>query len=277
MSAVGKAIWFIETHFSGDISLDDIARSAGVSRYYMVRAFGFATGRSVMRYVRGRRLTEAARSLVNGVPDIMTVALDAGYGSHEAFTRAFRDEFGLTPEAVRAQRHLCNVELVEPLKLDETLIADLKPTRFENGKPLLIAGLGERYTRETSKAAPAQWQRFVPYLGNISRQVGRATFGVACNGDDEGNFDYIAGVEVTDFSDLPAAFSRVRLGQQKYAVFSHRGHISTIRCTVNTIWSRWLPESGHEVADAPSFERFGQEFDPETGMGGFEIWIPIKA
>jgi len=277
MSAVGKAIWFIETHFSGDISLDDIARSAGVSRYYMVRAFGFATGRSVMRYVRGRRLTEAARSLVNGVPDIMTVALDAGYGSHEAFTRAFRDEFGLTPEAVRAQRHLCNVELVEPLKLDETLIADLKPTRFENGKPLLIAGLGERYTWETSKAAPAQWQRFVPYLGNISRQVGRATFGVACNGDDEGNFDYIAGVEVTDFSDLPAAFSRVRLGQQKYAVFSHRGHISTIRCTVNTIWSRWLPESGHEVADAPSFERFGQEFDPETGMGGFEIWIPIKA
>jgi len=277
MNAVGKAIWFIETHFSGDISLDDVAKSAGVSRYYMARAFGFATGRSVIRYVRGRRLTEAARSLANGAPDIMTVALDAGYGSHEAFTRAFRDEFGLTPEAVRAQRHLCNVELVEPIKLDETLIVDLKATRFENGKPLLIAGLGERYTWETSKAAPAQWQRFVPYLGNISRQVGRATFGVACNGDDDGNFDYIAGVEVTDFSDLPAAFSRVRLGQQKYAVFSHRDHISTIRRTVNTIWSKWLPESGHEVADAPSFERFGEEFDPETGMGGFEIWIPIKA
>ena len=277
MNAVGKAIWFIETHFSGDISLDDVAKSAGVSRYYMARAFGFATGRSVISYVRGRRLTEAARSLANGAPDIMTVALDAGYGSHEAFTRAFRDEFRLTPEAVRAQRHLCNLELVEPIKLDETLIVDLKATRFENGKPLLIAGLGERYTWETSKAAPAQWQRFASYLGNISRQVGRATFGVACNGDDDGNFDYIAGVEVTDFSDLPAAFSRVRLGQQKYAVFSHRDHISTIRRTVNTIWSKWLPESGHEVADAPSFERFGEEFDPETGMGGFEIWIPIKA
>src|SRR5262249_33274689 len=99
MDAVVKAIWFVETHFSGDISLDDIAQSAGVSRYYMVRAFGLATGRSVMRHVRGRRLTEAARSLANGAPDILTVALDAGYGSHEAFTRAFREQFGLTPEA----------------------------------------------------------------------------------------------------------------------------------------------------------------------------------
>jgi AraC family transcriptional regulator len=277
MNAVGKAIWFIETHFSGYISLDDIATSAGVSRYYLVRAFGFATGRSVMRYVRGRRLTEAARSLVNGAPDILTVALDAGYRSHEAFTRAFREQFGLTPETVRAQHHLCNIELVEPIKLDETLIPDVKPTRIENGKPLLIAGLEERYTWETSKAAPAQWQRFVPYLGNISRQVGRTTFGVSHNGDDEGNFDYIAGVEVADFSDLPAAFSRLRIGPQKYAVFSHREHISTIRRTVKTIWSKWLPESGHEVADAPNFERIGEEFDPQTGMGGFEIWIPIKA
>jgi AraC family transcriptional regulator len=74
MNAVGKAIWFIETHFSSDVSLDEIAKSVGVSRYYLVRAFGAATGCSVMRYVRGRRLTEAARSLINGAPDILTVA-----------------------------------------------------------------------------------------------------------------------------------------------------------------------------------------------------------
>jgi AraC family transcriptional regulator len=276
MNAVGKAIWFIETHFSGQISLDDIAKSAGVSRYHVVRVFGIVTGRSVMRYVRGRRLTEAARSLVNGAPDILAVALDAGYGTHEAFTRAFREQFGLTPETLRAQRHLCNIELVEPIKMDETLLPDLKPARFENCRPLLIAGLGERYTCETSKSIPAQWQRFVPYLGNILHQVGTDTFGVSHNGDDEGNFDYIAGVQVRDFSDLPAAFSRVRIGPQKYAVFAHRDHISTIRRTINTIWSKWLPQSGHEVADAPNFERYGEEFDPQTGMGGLEIWVPIK-
>jgi AraC family transcriptional regulator len=276
MNAVGKAIWFIETHFSEEISLDDIASSAGLSRYHMARAFGFATGIPVMRYVRGRRLTEAARSLAGGAPDILAVALDAGYSSHEAFTRAFRDQFGLTPETVRAQRHLCNIDRVEPVKMDETLIPDLKPARFENGRPLLIAGLGERYTWETSTAVPALWQRAAPCFGDIPRRVCSDTFGVAYNGDDEGNFDYIAGVEVADFSDLPAAFSRLRIGPQRYAVFSQREHISTIRCVVNTIWSKWLPESGHEVADAPSFERFGADFDALTGMGGFEIWIPIK-
>ena len=276
MSAVGKAIWFIETHFAENMSLDDIARSACVSRFYLVRAFGVATGRSVMGYVRGRRLTEAARSLAGGAPDILTVALEAGYGSHEAFTRAFRDQFGLTPETVRAQRRTCNLDLVEPIKLDETLIADLRPVRFEQGEPMLIAGLGERYAWESSKAIPAHWQRLVPYLGALPHRVGTVTFGVSHNADDEGNFDYIAGCEVSDFSELPTAFSRLRLTAQRYAVFAHAAHISEIRRTVCTIWTRWLPESGHEVADAPGFERFGDTFDFRTGQGGLEIWIPIK-
>jgi AraC family transcriptional regulator len=99
MNPVEKALWFVETHFASDIALEDIAKIAGVSRHHMVRAFGAATGRSVMRYVRGRRLSEAARLLANGVPDILTIALEAGYGSHEAFTRAFRDQFGLTPRS----------------------------------------------------------------------------------------------------------------------------------------------------------------------------------
>ena len=43
-----------------------------------------------------------------------------------------------------------------------------------------------------------------------------------------------------------------------------------------TIWGKYLPESGHEVADAPNFERYGPEFDPRTGNGGLEVWIPIK-
>ena len=62
MNSVDKALWFIESHFAQDIGLDDIAAIAGVSRFQLVRAFGYATGTSVMRYVRGRRLTEAARA-----------------------------------------------------------------------------------------------------------------------------------------------------------------------------------------------------------------------
>jgi predicted transcriptional regulator YdeE len=109
-----------------------------------------------------------------------------------------------------------------------------------------------------------------------TRRVGKVAYGVCCNGDDSGNFDYIAGVEVSDFSDLPREFSRVRIPQARYAVFSHKDHISTIRRTVNTVWNHWLPASGLKAADAPSFERYGENFDPLTGNGGLEIWVPVR-
>ena len=276
MDPIGKALWFIESHFGGEVTLDDVAGVAGVSRYHLTRAFGNATGHSVMRYMRARRLTQAARALTSGATDILQVALDAGYGSHEAFTRAFRDQFGCTPEQVRAQGHLDNLPLVEAIKMDETLMTNLEPPRFEDGKPLLIAGLSERYTCESSKAIPAQWQRFAPHIDHVPGQTGKAAYGVRCNSDEAGNFDYICGVEVSDFSDLPAGFARLRLPPQRYAVFRHRDHVSSIRRTMHTIWSRWLPESGHQVADAPDFERYGPEFDPKTGNGGLEIWLPLK-
>src|SRR5262249_28022149 len=130
MNPVGKALWYIESHFADDLALDEIAAIGGVSRYHLVRAFAIATGRPVMRYLRVRRLSEAARCLAGGAPDILAVALEAGYGSHEAFTRAFRDQFGLTPEEVRAQRHTDNLQLVEPIRMDQTLFTTLEPPRI---------------------------------------------------------------------------------------------------------------------------------------------------
>lgn len=274
---VGKALWYIESHLGDDLSLDDVAKVAGVSRWHMVRAFGVATGRSVMRYMRARRLSEAARSLCDGAPDILSVALEAGYGSHEAFTRAFREQFGTTPELLRAQRRIDNIQLVEPLKMDESLIAALPQPRYVDAKPLLIAGLSQRYSCETAAGIPAQWQRFAPHIGQVPGQIGNVAYGVCHNGDGAGNFDYVSGVEVRDFDDLPTEFSRVRIPAQRYAVFTHREHVSTIRRSWNSILSKWLPQSGHEAADAPDFERYGEAFDPVTGNGGLEIWIPIRS
>jgi AraC family transcriptional regulator len=277
MNPAQKALWYIESHLGKTLTLDEIASVAGVSRFHMVRSFAAATGFSVMRYVRARRLSEAARALARGAPDILSLALDADYGSHEAFTRAFRDHFGMTPEAVRAATCLDHLKLLEPILMDSTALDKLAPPRFEDGKAFLVAGVGGRFNHENGAGIPLLWQRYHLERGGIPNAVGKVAYGVCCNGDDAGNFDYIAGIEVSDFSDLAREFNRVRIPAQRYAVFTHEDHISAIRRTVNTIWNHWLPSSGFKMADAPTFERYDERFDPATGNGGLEIWVPLAA
>jgi AraC family transcriptional regulator len=270
-----KALWFIESHLSAPLALDDIADIAGVSRFHIVRAFAAATGVSVMRYVRLRRLSEAARALAAGAPDILSLALEADYGSHEAFTRAFRDQFGVTPEMVRMKARIDDLKLQEPITMDTTPLAALAPPRVVASKPLLIAGVGDRFSHDNAAGIPGLWQSFHQAVDAIPGRIGRVAYGVCCNGDDAGNFDYIAGVEVSDFSDLPRDFSRIRIPAGDFAVFSHPDHVSAIRRTMSTIWNQWLPASGYRLADAPIFERYDEHFNPRTGEGGFEIYVPV--
>jgi AraC-like DNA-binding protein len=160
-SPVERALWFIESHLGRDVSLDQISEVACVSRYHMSRMFAVCTGIPVMRYLRTRRLSEAARALVNGAPDILSVALDVGYGSHEAFTRAFREQFGVTPESVRTQGHVSNLRLMEAMRMEGNLLKALE-ARFEKGRVLVISGIGSRYNCESTVGIAAQWQKFVP-------------------------------------------------------------------------------------------------------------------
>jgi AraC family transcriptional regulator len=276
MSPVQKALWLVESHLREPLTLEEIAGHVGVSTFYLTRAFAAVTGLPLMRYVRARRLSEGARLLAAGAPDILSVALDTGYGSHEAFTRAFHDYFGLTPEQFRARGGSTLAALMEPINMDMTPMTDLPAPRFETMKALLLAGISGRYNVQATGAISAQWVRFVPHLGHIRGQTGPITYGASYNFDNEGNFDYLSSVEVSDFSDLPEGFATLRVPAHKYAVFHQRGHISTIGGTCAAIWSTWLPTSGYEAADGPMLERYGPEFDGLSGNGGFEIWVPLK-
>ncbi|MDF3820738.1 AraC family transcriptional regulator [Leptospira sp. 96542] len=64
MDFVQKALWFIEGHSKENISLEDVAKNAGVSPFYLTRTFSLTMGISLMKYLRGRRLSEAAKILV---------------------------------------------------------------------------------------------------------------------------------------------------------------------------------------------------------------------
>ncbi|WP_409281534.1 GyrI-like domain-containing protein [Pseudomonas defluvii] len=154
--------------------------------------------------------------------------------------------------------------------------AGFAPARYENGRAFTIAGLGERYTLQTLQGIPVLWQRFAQHIGKVPGQVGHDTYGLCCNPDGQGGFEYIAGVEVTSTEALAQAFRWYTLAPQHYAVFEHRGAISAIGQTFERIWKEWLPGSGEQAADAPEFERYSADYDPGSDNNVVEIWLPLK-
>lgn len=280
MEPVRKALWFIESHFSDPIGLEEIAEASGLSRFHFSRTFAQVTGHSVSAYLRGRRLTEAARALAEGAPDILSVALDVGYGSHEAFTRAFRDVFGVTPEDVRARNSVETLRLVEPFKMTDQPAVQLSEPAFAEKGPFLLAGLREFRSFEERAGIPAQWQRFQPHIGHVPNQVGRDAYGVclAPSSGDKRGFDYMAAVPVESLDELSDGLSGVRLARRSFAIFKHDGHVSKIGATCAAIFGDWQPKSGLEVESEPLFliEHYEPSFDARTGEGGMEIWVPIK-
>jgi AraC family transcriptional regulator len=231
----------------------------------------------IMQYVRARRLSEAARRLAGGSPDILTVALDAGYNSHEAFTRAFRDLFNVTPETIRRRGSVEELVLIEAHTMNTAPTTTLGEPSIDTKPAMLIVGLSEHYSCEQgSGGIPSQWQRFVNSIGRIPQQKSSDTFGIVYNTDDAGNMDYLSGVEVREFGEVPQGFVALRLPARKYAIFFHPHHISTIRSSWNYVWNAWLPRSQFQLADAPVLEHYDARFDPQTGAGGVELWVPLQ-
>jgi AraC family transcriptional regulator len=272
-----KALFAIERNLERPLTLNGLAGACGVSPFHLAHAFGEATGFSVMQYVRGRRLSEAAQALASGnAPDILNLALDAGYGSHEAFSRAFRAQFGTTPEAVRKNQTVENLVMVEPLQAPKQGGVALEPPRFVSSPPIIVVGLTERHSFGASQGIPGQWQRFMKRYDEIANKTQPIPLGVSTNMDEDGNFEYMAAVEVSKVAALPAGLGQFRIPAQHYAVFRHSGHVSAIGETYSAIWNDWLPASGRKAADGPCLERYLETFDTRTGLGGVDIWIPLQ-
>jgi predicted transcriptional regulator YdeE len=147
---------------------------------------------------------------------------------------------------------------------------------LRNGPDLLVAGLNASYGKGTRSSIPQQWERLAPHLGKVPGQVGQDAYGVCHATGPDGRFEYLAGVAVSSPDRLPEGFTTLKVDAGRYAVFTHPGHVSTLPATIDTIWTRWAPDCGLPIArGAPCFERYTPEFDPGTGLGGMEVWIPL--
>jgi len=152
-------------------------------------------------------------------------------------------------------------------------------SRREQVESLRIAGLRGEYTSETRSQIPLLWQRFAPHIGQTPGQVGNVAYGVCFCGPGYKGFGYLAGVELASDAPLPKGWSEASFPTGRYIVFTHSGHVSTLCETLDAI-HRWLPGSGLDIAHvepggAAFFERYGEAFCPETGMGGMEVWFPL--
>jgi AraC family transcriptional regulator len=277
MNFIDNAIWQVESNLRRQVSLEDIAARSGVTPAYLTRAFALTTGVSLMRYARARRLSEAARILALGVPDILSLALDTGYGSHEAFTRAFRDHFGVTPETVRDARTTRNLELTEPIAMDAPLNPKLADPLIEDRKALLLAGLIKTFALKDIGSIPSLWPQFDEIQDALpSTGPERRYFGASLSFSEEKGCEYMAALEVTDLASVPKQAQTATIPAATYAIFTQPGHITLMRPTIMSIWQDWLPRSGYIAAEAPLLEYYPPQFDGMTGNGGFEIWLPVK-
>lgn len=263
-----KGVDFIEVHVRESLPLGRIARHAGLSEYHFHRLFRARFGIPVIEYVRCRRLSSAAQQLVENEARILDLALDSGFGSQEAFSRAFRRMYGISPAAYRRQgRHLpwrsvakLTDEILQHLKKG----TNMEPTTLRKER-IWVAGLSGVFTAKTRWRIPDLWKTFAPQMNKIPGRIGGHSFG-ACDavpGVKEGSFEYMAAVEV-DPKKFSGPWKLKEVPAGDYLVFTHRGPISKFTQTVDYLWGTWLPHSKHELRKAPDLE-----------LSEIDLWIPV--
>jgi AraC-like DNA-binding protein len=103
---IHNSLAYIEHHLYEDPTLDDLAKETGFSKYHFHRIFKKYVGRNISQYIRYRKMACAVDLLLYSNERVLDIALVSGFESHEAFTRAFRKIYGLTPSKYREQMRI---------------------------------------------------------------------------------------------------------------------------------------------------------------------------
>lgn len=279
---------------AGMLPTDQLLNEMGKYNEELVRAGIMLAGDGLKPSSHGARVrfSGADRTVLDG-PFAETKELVAGYwlwqvkSMDEAIAWVKRcpnpmpEESEIEIRPVYELADFSEVMAPETKELHEQIAADvqsnhLEPPNIVNGPERIIAGENASYTFESRVNIPLQWQRFAGSRAQLPASADNVSYGVCWNFQPGRGFDYLTGVEIVNGAQLPAGMSQVRVPAGRYAVFTHRDHASSIAATLDAIWTQWLPNSGEQAAESPAFERYTESFDPQTGHGGFEIWVPLK-
>jgi AraC family transcriptional regulator len=276
MNPINRALHYIEEHLSEDIALEDIAAASNISLFHLSRVFAIATGHPVMEYVRYRRLTEAAKKLEAGAPNLLVVALDYGYGSHGAFTRAFVSRFGVSPNEYRANLQWIQSNFVEPFTWRKTMNPKVMPPRMETGLDLDLLGLSLPLTFATRNEAADLIKRVQSLLGKVNSHDGYELFNVVEPwGFDKFNF-FTGATAATVKQPANELFRKeIQRKNQRYAVFTHVGDATELEPFIMAIVGDWLPKSKLRLLDGSHIQQITTPDPNKPTQIKADIWFPI--
>jgi AraC family transcriptional regulator len=277
-----RVLAHIEAHLDDDLDVDRLAGVAAFSRFHFQRQFSALFGMTVSRYVQMLRLRRASYRLAFRPDDrVLGVALDSGYGSPEAFARAFQARFGNSPGAFRRapswdpwqvalgpltairRRHMSmplSRDDVEIVAFPETPVAIMR----HRGDPARLP--------ETIRAFIA-WRRAA---GLSPRES--ATFNILHGDPADGPpeafvFDLCAGVRGA--VEGPVAMGVIPGG--RCARLRTRGYGENPEPGFALLLRDWLPASGERLRDAPLFvQRVSFYPDVPEGEAVTDLFIPLE-
>jgi len=278
--SISKAIAYIETHLTEDISVEDIAKQVHISPYYFQKGFSMLCGYTITEYIRNRRLALAAGELAEGEIKVIDAAMKYGYDSPDSFAKAFFRFHGVTPSMV--QKNHMMMKTFTPLKIKLSLeggyIMDYRLTKKES---FTVMGAARTFSYEEAKAAiPEYWKEHYA-KGNGKYVCGM--FGVNIDASmGQSEFEYIIADLYNPILDVPKGFVTKMIPAFTWAVFPCRGPMPASMQDVNIkIFSEWLPAlKEYEFAAGYCIEMYDDvsKYPKGTGDENYysEIWIPVK-
>ncbi|STX50204.1 AraC family transcriptional regulator [Legionella busanensis] len=276
---LGKVTEFIGKHLDDKLTLIQLSEVACFSKYHFHRIFSAYTGLSLQQYIRWLRLKRAAHQLIYEKDrTIIDIAFNAGFESHEAFTRAFKQTYGKSPSLFRSQPnwHVWeNLPYCLPKRdkkmnvVIKELINDRRLAVLEHrGDP---AGVGES-VNQLIGWAKSQTINLKPSPGEA---FGFAYDDPKTTPTQEFRFDL--GITVPKQLKIDGIVKEKYLPKGRYAVAVHKGSRDDIDKTIYHLYRDWLPNSGEELADLPCIFCY-YNFDHEVAETELitECWLLLK-
>ena len=287
LTAIGEALDFAERHLKQEIGVADMADAAGYSLYHFCRVFNGLVHHTPYDYLMRRRLSQSAQSLLETDWNIVDVAFEYQFNSHETYSRAFKRMFGVPPSRYRALYREQITALARRIWMPRLTIEYLRHINEDDYlKPVLMEREALQLTGLMSLVKDAAminylWDNLasaMDHLGSAGQR--REHYGVVWypgGWQPKGCF-YLAATDARSLPDVPhPALVTNTLPPLTYARFIHKGLRSDLDMTRGYIYHTWLPQSNLRISCPLEIEYHGYRLpNQDHEECQWEILMPIE-